>query len=181
MARRSKEVDGVVDEEIIAEVVSQMTGVPLKRLEKEEAERLLANSRTSCTRRWSARTRRSARSRRRCAAPAAGLKDPQPPDGLVHLPRPVRVWVRRYLAKCLAEFMFGDEDAMITGHVRVHGEAQRQPSGRRASRLRRLRRGRPADRARAPPPLLGRAASTRSRRRTPTCSTCCSRSWRKAA
>jgi ATP-dependent Clp protease ATP-binding subunit ClpC len=52
------------------------------------------------------------------------------------------------LAKALAEFMFGDEDAMIHDrHVRVHGEAQRQPPDRRASRLRRLRRGRPAHRA----------------------------------
>src|SRR5499433_2510400 len=40
-ALRSKEVDGVVDEEVIAEVVSKMTGVPLTRLEKEEAQRLL--------------------------------------------------------------------------------------------------------------------------------------------
>ena len=38
---RAKEVDGVVDEEVIAEVVSKMTGVPLTRLEKEEASRLL--------------------------------------------------------------------------------------------------------------------------------------------
>jgi ATP-dependent Clp protease ATP-binding subunit ClpC len=32
-----KKVDGVVDEEVIAEVVSKMTGIPLTRLEKEEA------------------------------------------------------------------------------------------------------------------------------------------------
>src|SRR5437763_16936654 len=38
---KAKEVDGVVDEEVIAEVVSKMTGVPLTRLEKEEAQRLL--------------------------------------------------------------------------------------------------------------------------------------------
>src|SRR5947209_13378558 len=38
---KAKEIDGVVDEEVIAEVVSKMTGVPLTRLEKEEAERLL--------------------------------------------------------------------------------------------------------------------------------------------
>src|SRR5580692_11394293 len=38
---RAKEIDGVVDEEVIAEVVSKMTGVPLTRLEKEEAQRLL--------------------------------------------------------------------------------------------------------------------------------------------
>jgi hypothetical protein len=31
---KAKEVDGVVDEEVIAEVVSKMTGVPLTRLEK---------------------------------------------------------------------------------------------------------------------------------------------------
>ncbi|MEL7089451.1 MAG: ATP-dependent Clp protease ATP-binding subunit, partial [Planctomycetota bacterium] len=38
---KSKEVDGVVDEEVIAEVVSKMTGVPLTRLEKAESQRLL--------------------------------------------------------------------------------------------------------------------------------------------
>src|SRR5947208_7583215 len=38
---KAKEVDGVVDEEVIAEVVSKMTGIPLTRLEKEEAQRLL--------------------------------------------------------------------------------------------------------------------------------------------
>src|SRR5690606_23939074 len=38
---KSKEIGGVVDEEVIAEVVSKMTGVPLTRLEKEEAQRLL--------------------------------------------------------------------------------------------------------------------------------------------
>ena len=38
---RAKEVDGVVDAETIAEVVSGMTGVPLTRLEKDEIERLL--------------------------------------------------------------------------------------------------------------------------------------------
>src|SRR5271169_5284205 len=38
---RSKEVDGTVDEEVIAEVVSKMTGIPLTRLETEETSRLL--------------------------------------------------------------------------------------------------------------------------------------------
>src|SRR6478752_5990925 len=36
-----KEIDGLVDEEVIAEVVSKMTGVPLKRLESDETSRLL--------------------------------------------------------------------------------------------------------------------------------------------
>src|SRR3954471_23405992 len=38
---KAQVADGVVDEDIVAEVVSKMTGVPLKRLEKGEAERLL--------------------------------------------------------------------------------------------------------------------------------------------
>src|SRR2546426_383731 len=38
---KSKEIDGIVDEEVIAEVVSKMTGVPLKRLEDNETARLL--------------------------------------------------------------------------------------------------------------------------------------------
>ena len=38
---KAKETGGIVDGEVIAEVVSKMTGVPLTRLEKEEAERLL--------------------------------------------------------------------------------------------------------------------------------------------
>ena len=37
----SREVSGIVDEEVIAEVVSKMTGVPLTRLEAKEAQRLL--------------------------------------------------------------------------------------------------------------------------------------------
>src|SRR5438094_7221396 len=36
---KSKEIDGVVDEEVIGEVVSKMTGVPLKRVEDHEAAR----------------------------------------------------------------------------------------------------------------------------------------------
>ena len=36
---RAKEVDGVVDDEIIAQVVSGITGIPLTRLEKNEVER----------------------------------------------------------------------------------------------------------------------------------------------
>src|SRR5579871_5861852 len=38
---RSKEVDGTVDEEVVAEVISKMTGIPLTRLETEETTRLL--------------------------------------------------------------------------------------------------------------------------------------------
>ena len=43
----------------------------------------------------------------------AGLKDPKRPSRLVHLPRARRVSARPRLAKTLAEFLFGDENALI--------------------------------------------------------------------
>src|SRR2546423_956833 len=38
---RSKEIDGIVDEEVIREVVNKMTGVPLTRISADETKRLL--------------------------------------------------------------------------------------------------------------------------------------------
>ena len=105
----------------------------------------------------------------------AGLQDPDRPIGTFLFLGPTGVG-KTELARALAEFMFdspGRDGAHR--HVRVHGEAPRRPPGRRASRLRRLRGGRPAHRGRAPAPVLASSCSTRSRRRTPTCSTCCCR------
>src|SRR5208337_3706695 len=38
---KSRETDGVVDEEVIAEVVSKITGVPLTRMTTEDSARLM--------------------------------------------------------------------------------------------------------------------------------------------
>jgi ATP-dependent Clp protease ATP-binding subunit ClpC len=38
---KSRETDGVVDEEVISEVVSKMTGIPLTRLSTEDSARLM--------------------------------------------------------------------------------------------------------------------------------------------
>src|SRR5438876_8065289 len=108
---KAKEIDGVVDEEVIAEVVSKMTGVPLTRLEKEEAQRLLELENELHKRVVSqdeaikaiAKTIRRARS---------GLKDPHRPMGSFLFLGPSGVG-KTLLSKALAEFMFGDEDAMI--------------------------------------------------------------------
>jgi ATP-dependent Clp protease ATP-binding subunit ClpC len=108
---KSKEVDGVVDEEVIAEVVSKMTGVPLTRLEKEEAQRLLELEHELHKRVVSqdeainaiAKTIRRARS---------GLKDPRRPMGTFLFLGPSGVG-KTLLSKALAEFMFGDEDALV--------------------------------------------------------------------
>jgi ATP-dependent Clp protease ATP-binding subunit ClpC len=109
---RSKEIDGVVDENIVAEVVSMMTGIPLTRLEKEEAARLLElegelhKTVISQDEAISAIARSVRRSR-------SGLKDPNRPMGSFIFLGPSGVG-KTLLAKTLAVFLFGDEEALIT-------------------------------------------------------------------
>ena len=108
---QSSEAAGIVDEEVVAEVVSKMTGVPLTRLEKEEAQRLLELEKELHKRVVSqdeaikvvAKSIRRARS---------GLKDPRRPMGSFIFAGPSGVG-KTLLSKALAEFMFGDEDALI--------------------------------------------------------------------
>jgi len=105
------EVEGVVDEEVVAEVVSRMTGVPLTRLESEERERLLHMEDELHKRVVSQHEaiHAIARSLRRSRS---GLKDPRRPMGCFIFLGPTGVG-KTLLAKALAEFMFGDEDALI--------------------------------------------------------------------
>jgi len=102
---------GVVDEEVVAEVVSRMTGVPLTRLEKEETQRLLelekelhkvVISQNEAVEVVSRSVRRS----------RSGLKDPRRPMGCFIFLGPSGVG-KTLLARALAEFMFGKEDALI--------------------------------------------------------------------
>jgi ATP-dependent Clp protease ATP-binding subunit ClpC len=108
---RAKEIDGVVDEETIATVVSGMTGVPLTRMEKNEVERLLRLEDELHKRIISQdeAVRAVARAVRRSRS---GLKDPNRPMGSFIFIGPSGVG-KTYLAKCLAEFMFGDADALV--------------------------------------------------------------------
>ena len=69
---KSRETDGVVDEEVIAEVVSKITGIPLTRMTTEDSHAADEDGRATCTSASSARTRRSSPSPRRSAAAAAG-------------------------------------------------------------------------------------------------------------
>ena len=109
---KSREADGVVDEEIIAEVVSKMTGIPLTRLSTEDSMRLMKMeedlhkrviSQDAAVKAISKAVRRS----------RAGLKDPRRPTGCFVFAGPTGVG-KTLLAKALAEFMFGDQDALIT-------------------------------------------------------------------
>jgi len=108
---KSRETDGVVDEDVIAEVVSKITGIPLTRLSTEDSMRLMQMesdlhkrviSQDEAIHSISKAVRRS----------RSGLKDPKRPTGCFVLAGPTGVG-KTLLAKALAEFMFGDEDALI--------------------------------------------------------------------
>ncbi len=109
--KQVQETDGIVDEEVIAEVVSNMTGVPLQRLEKEEASRLLELEKELHKKVISQdeAIKAVAKAIRRARA---GLKDPKRPMGSFIFVGPSGVG-KTLLSKALAEFMFGDEDALI--------------------------------------------------------------------
>jgi ATP-dependent Clp protease ATP-binding subunit ClpC len=108
---QAKEVDGVVDEEMVAEVVSKMTGVPLTRLEKKEAQRLLELENELHKRVVSQddAIKAVARSIRRARS---GLKDPNRPIGTFLFLGPSGVG-KTLLSKAIAEFMFGSEEALV--------------------------------------------------------------------
>jgi ATP-dependent Clp protease ATP-binding subunit ClpC len=108
---RAREADGVVDEEVIAEVVSKMTGIPLTRMTLEDTKRLMEMegdlhkrviSQDEAIRAIAKAVRRS----------RSGLKDPRRPTGCFIFAGPTGVG-KTLLAKALAEFMFGDPDALV--------------------------------------------------------------------
>ncbi len=108
---RAREYDGVVDEDVVAEVISKMTGVPLKRLEKDEASRLL-HLETELHKRVISQEDAIKAISKALRRARAGLKDPKRPMGSFVFVGPTGVG-KTLLAKALAEFMFGDEDALV--------------------------------------------------------------------
>jgi ATP-dependent Clp protease ATP-binding subunit ClpC len=107
-----KDFDGTVDAEVIAHTVSMMTGIPLTRIEKAEAEKLLdleSNLHKLVVSQNEAVTAVSRVIRRS----RAGLKDPMRPIGSFIFLGPTGVG-KTLMAKALAKTMFGDENALIT-------------------------------------------------------------------
>ena len=137
--------------------------------------------RSGCTSGWWARTRRSAAVANAVRRARAGLQDPNRPIGSFIFLGPTGVG-KTELARALADVPVRRRDPHGPHrHVRIHGEARGLAADRGAARLRRLRRGRPADRGGAPAARTRWCCSTRSRRPTPTCSTCCCSCWTTAA
>ncbi len=107
----NKEFDGVVDAEVISQTVSMMTSIPLTRIEKKEAERLLHledelhGMVVSQDQAVSTVARAIRRSR-------AGLKDPRRPIGSFIFLGPTGVG-KTLMAKALAKTMFGDQESLI--------------------------------------------------------------------
>jgi ATP-dependent Clp protease ATP-binding subunit ClpC len=100
-----------VDEELIAEVLATATGIPVFKLTEEESSRLLRMEdelhkriigQNEAIKALSQAIRRT----------RAGLKDPKRPGGSFIFAGPTGVG-KTELAKALAEFLFGDEDALI--------------------------------------------------------------------
>ncbi|MHC4712158.1 MAG: ATP-dependent Clp protease ATP-binding subunit [Planctomycetota bacterium] len=107
----AEDFDGEVNEEVVGEVVSRMTGIPLTRLEAKEAERLLSMetevhkmvvSQDEAIHAIAKAVRRS----------RSGLKDPNRPVGSFIFIGPTGVG-KTLLARALAKFMFGEEDALV--------------------------------------------------------------------
>ena len=108
---KSQQTDGVVDEEIIAEVVSKMTGIPLTRLSTEDSLRLMQMEEELHKRVVSQDAAVSAVSKA-VRRSRSGLKDPRRPTGSFIFAGPTGVG-KTLLAKALAEYMFGDSEALV--------------------------------------------------------------------
>ncbi|MDH3674069.1 MAG: ATP-dependent Clp protease ATP-binding subunit, partial [Anaerolineae bacterium] len=100
-----------VTEEDIAEVVSMWTGIPVRRLATEEKERLLQME-AALHQRVIGQDEAIEAISKAVRRARAGLKDPRRPIGTFIFLGPTGVG-KTELAKTLAEFMFGSEEALI--------------------------------------------------------------------
>ena len=101
-----------VDEEAIAEVLSLWTGIPVYKLTEEETEKLLRME-DELHKRVIGQQDAIAAVSRAIRRTRAGLKDPKRPSGSFIFLGPSGVG-KTELAKTLAEFLFGDEAALIS-------------------------------------------------------------------
>jgi ATP-dependent Clp protease ATP-binding subunit ClpC len=115
-----KEVHAEVDEGLIAEVLAQATGIPVFKLTEEESSRLLFMEEELGQRVIGQKEAIKALSRS-IRRTRAGLKDPKRPSGSFIFAGPTGVG-KTELAKALAQFLFDDEDALISLDMSEFGE-----------------------------------------------------------
>ena len=101
-----------VDEEAIAEVLSVWTGIPVYKLTEEETAKLLRME-TELHKRVIGQESSIKAVSQAIRRTRAGLKDPKRPSGSFIFLGPSGVG-KTELAKTLAEFLFGDEQALIS-------------------------------------------------------------------
>ncbi|WP_405216250.1 ATP-dependent Clp protease ATP-binding subunit [Agrococcus sp. Ld7] len=111
---------GVLDEGVIAEVLANATGIPVFKLTEEESARLVFMEKALHQRVIGQEEAVSvlAKTIRR---QRAGLKDPRRPSGSFIFAGPTGVG-KTELAKALAEFLFDDEDALISLDMSEYSE-----------------------------------------------------------
>ena len=111
MADAGDSIGSVIDEDEIADVLAQWTGIPVHRLTEEETARLVHMEEELHKRIIGQHDGISAVSRA-IRRTRAGLKDPKRPSGSFIFLGPSGVG-KTETAKTLAEFLFGDQDALI--------------------------------------------------------------------
>ena len=162
-------------------VVSGWTGIPVTSLDRERERAAAAYWRICCTSRVIGQDEAVTAVARAIRRGRVGLKDPNRPDRLAFIFLGPTGVGKTELCKALAEAMFGDENAMIRVDMSEYMEKHTVSSSsarRRATSAMTRAASSPKRSAESPIPS---SSSTRSRRRTRTCSTSCSRSWTTGA
>ncbi|MFD2839962.1 ATP-dependent Clp protease ATP-binding subunit [Populibacterium corticicola] len=121
-AWKSGDLDTVseVDEDLIAEVLAMSTGIPVTRLNAEESSRILKME-GELHKRVVGQDRAIKALSQAIRRTRAGLKDPKRPGGSFIFAGPTGVG-KTELAKALAEYLFDDEDALISLDMSEFGE-----------------------------------------------------------
>jgi ATP-dependent Clp protease ATP-binding subunit ClpC len=101
----------IVDSEKVAEVVSMMSGVPLKKVNQQESEKL-ANIESVLNKKVVGQDHAVEKIAKAIRRNRMGLKDPNKPIGSFMFLGPTGVG-KTQLAKELADILFGDRDALI--------------------------------------------------------------------
>ena len=109
--QQDKKIDSVVDEEDIAELVAQWTGIPVSRMMETETDKLI-HMEERIHQRIVDQEEAVAAVSEAIKRGRAGLKDPKRPIGSFIFLGPTGVG-KTELARALAEFLFDDEDTMV--------------------------------------------------------------------